>query len=117
MFKARLRLNCQYQPAEASVASLTEVAWLVAPRLLVIQHLVVAPGMLVTVPYEDHLKAKVADIAAIRKSVDAVVLSLHWGLHFVPKVIVDYQPIVAKAAFDAGADVILWATTPMCPRA
>jgi poly-gamma-glutamate capsule biosynthesis protein CapA/YwtB (metallophosphatase superfamily) len=62
------------------------------------------PPVVVTVPYEDHLKAKVADIAAIRKSVDAVVLSLHWGLHYVPKVIVDYQPIVAKAAFDAGAD-------------
>ena len=33
-----LRLNCQYQPAEASVASLTAVAWRSAPRLLVIQH-------------------------------------------------------------------------------
>lgn len=36
-----------------------------------------------------------------------VVLSLHWGVHFVPRIIADYQRIVARAAFDAGADLIL----------
>jgi len=45
-----IRLNCQYQPADASVASSTAVAWWSAPRLLVIQHFEVSPGMLVTVP-------------------------------------------------------------------
>jgi poly-gamma-glutamate capsule biosynthesis protein CapA/YwtB (metallophosphatase superfamily) len=35
------------------------------------------------------------------------VLSLHWGIHFVPRLIADYQKTVAYAAIEAGADVIL----------
>ena len=65
------------------------------------------PPKVVTVPYEEDVAAMIADIAAAKKSADAVVLSLHWGIHFVPRMIADYQPVVARAAFDAGADVIL----------
>lgn len=36
-----------------------------------------------------------------------VVLSLHWGIHFIPRMIADYQPAVARSAFEAGADLIL----------
>lgn len=36
-----------------------------------------------------------------------MVLSLHWGVHFVPRLIADYRRVVAQAAFDAGADLIL----------
>jgi poly-gamma-glutamate synthesis protein (capsule biosynthesis protein) len=36
-----------------------------------------------------------------------VVLSLHWGIHFIPRMIADYQVTVANAAFEAGADLIL----------
>ncbi len=36
-----------------------------------------------------------------------MVLSLHWGIHFIPRMIADYQVIVANAAFKAGADLIL----------
>jgi poly-gamma-glutamate synthesis protein (capsule biosynthesis protein) len=32
---------------------------------------------------------------------------LHWGIHFVPRLIADYQKTVADAAFAAGTDVIL----------
>jgi poly-gamma-glutamate synthesis protein (capsule biosynthesis protein) len=35
------------------------------------------------------------------------VVSLHWGIHFIPKMIADYQKIVSKAVFGAGADLIL----------
>jgi poly-gamma-glutamate synthesis protein (capsule biosynthesis protein) len=35
------------------------------------------------------------------------VLSLHWGVHFVPRLIADYQKAVAQAAFAAGADLII----------
>jgi hypothetical protein len=35
------------------------------------------------------------------------VLSLHWGVHFVPRLIADYQKTVVQAAFAAGADLIL----------
>ena len=36
-----------------------------------------------------------------------VAVSLHWGIHFIPAVLADYQREVAYAAIDAGADVIL----------
>lgn len=65
------------------------------------------PPRVVTVPYEDDLAALVGDIAAAKANADAVVVSLHWGIHFVPRVIADYQVTCAKAAFAAGADLIL----------
>ena len=43
----------------------------------------------------------------LRKQVDIVALSIHWGIHFIPAVLADYQREVAHAAIDAGADVIL----------
>jgi len=66
----------------------------------------IAPKV-VTIPYDEDLAAMAADIAAARKSADVVVLSHHWGIHFVPKMIADYQVTVAKAAFAGGADLIL----------
>ena len=68
------------------------------------------PGMpprIVTVPYEEDLAGLVEDVKAARSRADVVVLSLHWGLHFIPKAIADYQPRAARAAFEAGADLIL----------
>lgn len=65
------------------------------------------PPKVVTVPHEDDLANMIDDIARAKKSADVVVVSLHWGIHFIPKVIADYQPVVARAAFDAGADLIL----------
>ena len=65
------------------------------------------PPRVVTVPYEDDLHNLLDDIAEARKSADAVVVSLHWGVHFIPRMIADYQKTVAKAAFGAGADLIL----------
>ncbi len=65
------------------------------------------PPRVVTVPYEDDVAAMVSDIAAARANADAVIVSLHWGIHFVPRLIADYQPTAAKAAFAAGADLIL----------
>jgi poly-gamma-glutamate synthesis protein (capsule biosynthesis protein) len=61
----------------------------------------------VTIPYEEDLKAMLEDIAAVKKQADILVLSLHWGLHFIPRLIADYQPLVAHLAFEAGADIIL----------
>lgn len=65
------------------------------------------PPHVVTTPYAEDLDHLVADVASARERADVVVLSLHWGLHFIPKAIADYQPQVARAAFDAGADLIL----------
>ena len=65
------------------------------------------PPQIVTIPYEEDLAGLIADMTAAKAACDRVVLSLHWGLHFIPRVIADYQKTVAHAAFDAGADLIL----------
>jgi len=49
----------------------------------------------------------VNDIRQAKSQADLVILSLHWGIHFIPAVIADYQREVARAAIDAGADLIL----------
>jgi hypothetical protein len=65
------------------------------------------PPRVVTVPYEDDLKALRADIDRTRGAVDVLAVSFHWGVHFVPRVIADYQRIVMREVFDHGADMIL----------
>lgn len=65
------------------------------------------PPKVVTVPHEEDLAAMVEDIRNAKERAEVVVLSLHWGIHFIPRKIADYQPVVALAAFDAGADLIL----------
>ena len=65
------------------------------------------PPRTVTVPYDDDLRNLLDDVTEARKSAQAVVVSLHWGIHFIPRMIADYQKIVSKAVFGAGADLIL----------
>jgi poly-gamma-glutamate capsule biosynthesis protein CapA/YwtB (metallophosphatase superfamily) len=65
------------------------------------------PPRVVTTPNEQDLANLLADVRAAKQTADTVVLSLHWGVHFVPRVIADYQRTVAQAAFEAGADLIL----------
>ena len=65
------------------------------------------PPRVVTIPYLEDLEAMVEDIRKAKAAAHAVIVSMHWGLHFVPRVIAEYQTIVAKAAFRAGADLIL----------
>jgi poly-gamma-glutamate synthesis protein (capsule biosynthesis protein) len=64
------------------------------------------PPDIVTVPHEDDLAALLDDVRAAKSRADVVVLSLHWGIHYIPRLIAGYQPTVARAAFSAGADVI-----------
>ena len=65
------------------------------------------PPRIVTVPYEDDVKAMQDDIVKAKRRADVVVLSIHWGLRHVPKTICTYQPPIAHAAIDAGADLII----------
>lgn len=65
------------------------------------------PPLIVTAPDEEDFTALLADLRAAKEAADKVVLSLHWGIHFVPRLIADYQKTVAHAAIEAGADVIL----------
>jgi hypothetical protein len=65
------------------------------------------PPRIVTVPYEEDVKAMQEDIRKAKQQADVVVLSIHWGLRHVPKTICTYQPPIAHAAIDAGADLII----------
>jgi poly-gamma-glutamate synthesis protein (capsule biosynthesis protein) len=46
-------------------------------------------------------------VQSARKQADVVIVSLHWGIHWVPVMLADYQPMVAHAVIDAGADAII----------
>jgi poly-gamma-glutamate synthesis protein (capsule biosynthesis protein) len=65
------------------------------------------PARVHTFAHREDLAAMEADIRAAKAEADVVVMSIHWGIHFVPAVIADYQREVAHAAIDAGADLIL----------
>ncbi|MDO9439171.1 CapA family protein [Hydrogenophaga sp.] len=75
-----------------------------------------APARVLTVPDPTDLANMVGHIAAARREADVVVLSLHWGVAFIPRLVADYQKAVADAAVAAGADVIL-GHHPHAPRA
>ncbi len=66
-----------------------------------------SPPTIISVPYEDDLAALQNDVRAAKKIADVVVVSLHWGIRLVPKTLGTYQPPIAHAAIDAGADLIL----------
>lgn len=65
------------------------------------------PCEIMTWPVERDLEALLDDIAKARERADVVLVSLHWGVHFAPALIADYQPVVAHAAIDAGAAAII----------
>lgn len=65
------------------------------------------PPRVITTPDDQDLADLVTDVRRAKERADAVVLSLHWGVHFVPRLVADYQRTVARAAFAAGADLIL----------
>lgn len=58
-------------------------------------------------PHRDDLEAMTRDIQLAKANADVVVVSMHWGIHFVPSTIANYQREVAHAAIDAGADVVI----------
>ncbi|MBI4329697.1 MAG: CapA family protein [Chloroflexi bacterium] len=65
------------------------------------------PPRIITVAREDDLLALEDDIRKLRKEVDAVVVSIHWGQNFIPELIAEYQPVVGRRAIESGADVIV----------
>lgn len=65
------------------------------------------PCRIHTYPHRDDLAAMVADIQQAKAQAEMVIVSMHWGIHFVPAVLADYQRDMAHAAIDAGADLIL----------
>jgi poly-gamma-glutamate synthesis protein (capsule biosynthesis protein) len=66
-----------------------------------------SPPRIVSITKPDDLAAMVKDVKRARQQADVVVLSMHWGVHYVPGLIAMYQREIAHAAIDAGADLIL----------
>jgi poly-gamma-glutamate capsule biosynthesis protein CapA/YwtB (metallophosphatase superfamily) len=60
-----------------------------------------------TFPHTDDLEAMADDIEKAKSNADIVILSIHWGIHFVPAQLADYQRETARKAIDSGADLIL----------
>jgi poly-gamma-glutamate capsule biosynthesis protein CapA/YwtB (metallophosphatase superfamily) len=65
------------------------------------------PCRIHTHAHREDLQALREDLVSAKREADVVAISFHWGIHFIPGVIADYQREVAHAAIDAGADLIL----------
>ena len=65
------------------------------------------PPAIISVADADDLQALKEDIRKVKPLVDVVVISMHWGLHYVPAALAMYQIEMAHGAIDAGADLIL----------
>ena len=66
-----------------------------------------SPPIIRTFASEDDLAAMLDDIRRAKEQAQVVVLSLHWGPLLKGAELSDFQPGVAHAAIDAGADIIL----------
>ncbi|WP_300458138.1 CapA family protein [Desulfobacula sp.] len=65
------------------------------------------PPRIHTKVFPEDLNHMIDDITALKSQVDVLVLSMHWGVHFVPSIIAQYQYEAGHAAIDAGADIII----------
>jgi hypothetical protein len=65
------------------------------------------PARVISMTDPGDLAAMVEDIEKLRPEVDVIVVSCHWGIHFEPGAIADYQYEAAHAAIDAGADLVI----------
>ncbi len=65
------------------------------------------PPRVLTFADRADLAALCEDVEAARAQADVVLVSLHWGIHFVRASLADYQREVARAVIAAGADAIL----------
>lgn len=65
------------------------------------------PPRVFTFATPESLDALRADIAALREQADVVVVALHKGLGHVRAKLAQYESDVARAAIDAGADVVV----------
>ncbi|HVN97219.1 MAG TPA: CapA family protein [Syntrophorhabdaceae bacterium] len=65
------------------------------------------PCRIHTFPHKEDMKNMIDDIKTAKSVSDVVIVSMHFGIHFIPAVLADYQKEMAYAAIDAGADLIL----------
>jgi poly-gamma-glutamate synthesis protein (capsule biosynthesis protein) len=65
------------------------------------------PPRIHSYPHREDLAAMQDDIRRAKEEADVVLVSQHWGIHFVRAQIADYERDVARAAIEAGADAII----------
>ncbi|MFM6933231.1 MAG: CapA family protein [Novosphingobium sp.] len=65
------------------------------------------PARVHTYAHREDLAAMEEDIRAAKAQADVLIVSQHWGIHFVRATIADYQREVARAAVLAGADAVI----------
>ena len=65
------------------------------------------PARIRSFPHPEDLAGMVQDITELKAQVDVVIVSAHWGIHFIPVELAEYQRTIAHTAIDAGADLIL----------
>jgi poly-gamma-glutamate capsule biosynthesis protein CapA/YwtB (metallophosphatase superfamily) len=64
-------------------------------------------AVVTTIVHPSSLQVLRADIARARELADVVVVSVHWGIHFTPVEVAQYESELGRAAIDAGADLVL----------
>lgn len=103
-----LAYNCAGPPGAEATTSRPGVA---SVRIYVhYEQLMYCPGTppyVITAANPVDLELMQRDIARLRKEVDVLVVSMHWGINNVPAQIALYEQEVGHAAIDAGADLIL----------
>jgi poly-gamma-glutamate capsule biosynthesis protein CapA/YwtB (metallophosphatase superfamily) len=65
------------------------------------------PVQVRTVPLAEDIAGLERDIRAAKQRADFVMVSCHWGVHFAPRTVPDYECEVAKVAAAAGCDIIV----------
>lgn len=65
------------------------------------------PPEILSVPNAEDVAHLQEDIKALRPQVDVLIVSVHWGVHFMPAFLADYQFKLGHLIIDAGADMIL----------
>ncbi len=64
-------------------------------------------GVAALAPGDERSRMRlVEDVGSLRCQVDALLVSFHWGIELVSSTIAAYEGALARAAIDAGADVV-----------
>jgi len=67
----------------------------------------VAPAKILSAPQTLAMEILQQDISVARKQAALVIVALHKGIVHTPAVIADYELVLARAAIDAGADIVI----------
>lgn len=65
------------------------------------------PARIMTEADAGDLASLIGQVRSCRDAGERVIAWLHWGLHLRRETIADYQPVVAHALIDAGAEVVI----------